>query len=686
MNGAGCPNGWVAQSSPADRFRHSSSCARWEIRSVRDGKALKQGNAANLSMVTGTGARFTGFSVRSEGTARNGTSWNIAMCRTPYANCQTHFPRTGTWDETEVQLGTLMPGGSAYHAQHVYAGARCGQSSCPDSTSAGRAVNVAHFQTHAVVDDYTPPGKPGVGGISSGWNSGEKQLSYAAADAGSGVASVLLTVDGTLHRNVNHSCSRLPTGGYTRPVPCATATGGEFSVNEPGQLADGQHSLTVTSRDAGGSTNSTTRGFWVDNNAPGHPIGLAVEGGDGWRRTNDFSVTWENPDQGTGSEIAAAYYKMGSAARDANGRNASSRSRADADLGHSTCRAMATGLSMSGSRDAAGNTQTTGRAAEAQLRLDTTPPSLAFANEQTAAEVRARASDAHSGVAGGQIEIRRQGAPEWRELETRREGTDLVAAVPDDQLERGRYELRAIATDVVGNAAVTTKRANGQQMVVDLPLRTGTSLGASLSRRAGGARGGRRTIRIGYRKRAWLRGVLRAGGALLPDTRVAIETRRLARGEWSPLTQVVTDGNGRYAVRLPRGVSREVRVRFAGTRSLQPATEVARLFVRGWASLRLEPRNLRRGGTITFRGRVGLFRAHVPPAGKLIQIQYLDGRKWRPAVKLGHTGRRGRFAIRYRFRRISRPTRIYFRILVPAEGGWPYATGASRVRTAYVRP
>jgi hypothetical protein len=76
----------------------------------------------------------------------------------------------------------------------------------------------------------------------------------------------------------------------------------------------------------------------------------------------------------------------------------------------------------------------------------------------------------------------------------------------------------------------------------------------------------------------------------------------------------------------------------------------------------------------------------LPAAGKLIQIQYLDGRKWRPAVKLGHTNARGRFRIRYRFRRISRPTRIYFRILVPAEGGWPYATGASKVRVAYVRP
>jgi hypothetical protein len=223
-------------------------------------------------------------------------------------------------------------------------------------------------------------------------------------------------------------------------------------------------------------------------------------------------------------------------------------------------------------------------------------------------------------------------------------------------------------------------------MVVDLPLRGDTTLGASLSRRAGDARRGKRTIRIGYRKHAWLRGVLRSGGVLLPDTRLSVETRRRSRGAWQPLTEVVTDGNGRYSVRLPRGVSREVRVRFAGNRSLQPADDVVRLLVRGWATLRLAPKNLRRGGTITFLGSVGLFRARLPAAGKLIQIQYLDGRRWRPAVKLGHTNGRGHFAIRYRFRRISRPTRIYFRILVPAEGGWPYATGASRVRTAFVSP
>jgi hypothetical protein len=687
MNGAGCPHGWQAQSSPRARFDHRSTCARWKLRSVRDGKALKRGSSAGISMPAGSGARFTAFSIRSAGTARNGTYWNIGMCAKPYAKCQTGFAHTGTWDVTEAQLGTLAPGGSALYAQHLWAGVRCAKQSCPDSPSAGRAVSVTHFQSHAIVDDYTTPGTPSVGGISGGWNSGEKQLTYLATDAGSGVATVQLTVDGSLNRTVNHSCSRLPTGGYTRPMPCATATGGEFAVNEPGQLADGHHSVTVTSRDAGGTTSSTTRDLWVDNNAPGHPIGLSVAGGDGWRQANDFSVTWENPEQGNGSEIAAAYYKVGSPPT----------SPTDGTRVDSPEPTQLSGIQVPRDgdwdifvwlQDEAGNARPSD-AGGAHLRLDATAPSLAFANERAAqspAEVRVHTADAHSGVASGQIEIRREGAPEWRELETRREGTDLVTTIPDDRLERGRYELRALASDAVGNTAVTTRRADGQAMVVDLPLRGGTALDARLSRRAGGARGGRRTIRIGYRKRAWLRGVLRSGGARLPGTRLSLETRRLSRGHWQPLTEVVTDGNGRYSVRLPRGVSREVRVRFAGNRLLQPAADVVRLLVRGWATLRLAPHNLHRGGTITFLGRVGLFRARLPSAGKLIQIQYLDGRKWRPAVKLGHTGGTGRFAIRYRFRRISRPTKIYFRILVPAEGGWPYATGASRARTAFVRP
>ena len=148
-----------------------------------------------------------------------------------------------------------------------------------------------------------------------------------------------------------------------------------------------------------------------------------------------------------------------------------------------------------------------------------------------------------------------------------------------------------------------------------------------------------RASAIGYRKRAWLRGVLRSGGALLPDTRIADRTRAgspAATG--STLTELVTDGNGRYGVRLPRGASREVRVQLPRQPVAAPATDVVTLLVRGWAKLRLQPRYAApwRHDHVP-RSRRAVPGARCPRAGKLIQIQYLDGRKWRPAVKLGHT-------------------------------------------------
>ncbi|MGH2837715.1 MAG: Ig-like domain-containing protein, partial [Thermoleophilaceae bacterium] len=462
LNGAGCPNAWQAQQAPADRFRQGNYCSRWEIQSVRDGTALQQGAFAGTSMFAGTGARFTGFSIKSHGTARNGTSWKMAMCATPFASCTGWFPQSGTWGETEYQLGSLSPGGSPIYAQHLWAGASCDASSCADSSAAGRAVQITHLESHAVVDDYTPPGAPSLGGVSTGWNSGQKQLTYSASDAGSGIESATLTVDGSLHRTNNHSCTRLPTGGYTQPVPCATSTSGQFTLNEPGQLADGRHTLSVTSRDAGGATAASAQEFWVDNNAPGDPLTLQVDGGDGWRDTNDFSLTWQNPDQGSGSPIAAAYYKIGSAPEtptdgtrvpgEALTRIDSLRVPRDGDW---TIHVWL--------EDAAGNADQ-GRLRTAKLRLDTTSPTLAFLNERSApAEVRVETSDEHSGVTGGLVQIRQRGIADWRSLETRREGTDLVAAIPDDQFERGTYELQATATDAVGNSATTSLRKDGRE-------------------------------------------------------------------------------------------------------------------------------------------------------------------------------------------------------------------------------
>jgi hypothetical protein len=677
-NGAGCGSGWVAETSAPSKFTQADHCSRWTIRSNREGP-LNTSHYAGANLYAGAGARFTSFSIRSTGTVQNGVRAAVFTCARPWDSCQGGTPLSGSWNDVEIVRGG--------NAQHVFAGVWCYEAKCPDSVSAGRAASIDYHESHAVVEDYTPPAAPSLSGVSTGWNSGQRRLAYGAADAGSGIDTVFLTIDGSLHRANNHTCARLPGVGYSRPVPCATSTSGEFDVNQPGQLADGPHSLTVTTRDAGWATGVASQQFLVDNNAPGHPVGLAVVGGEAWRGVNDFAVGWESPDQGSGSPVVGAYWRVGSPpGSPTDGTRIAGEGVSKVD-----------GIRVPGDgdwvievwlEDAAGNVYQR-NAASAHLRLDTTPPSLAFSdarNEHDPAEVRVDASDASSGVAGGQVDIRRQGTAEWHPLETQREGTDLVARIPDDRLERGTYELQATGWDAVGNRAVTSVRADGQQMVVDLPLRGDTHLSAWLARGGGGAQRALPTIRVGYGRRAWLRGVLRSGsGAVLGDTPLAVATRRPG-AQWRPFSDVVTGPNGRYAIRLPRGASRELLVYFAGTRALRPSYDVAKLRVRGWTSLRLKPRRLRRGRTISFVGRVGLRGTRVPRGGKLVQIQYLDGRTWRPAVKLGRTNSRGRFRIRYRFRRISRPTTIRFRILVPAEGGWPYATGASRVRKAFVRP
>ena len=77
------------------------------------------------------------------------------------------------------------------------------------------------------------PGAPTLSGISSGWNSGPRDVGYTASDAGSGIAAAELYVDGEAvpTTSVEHSCLRLPGGDYSHPIPCATATGGQFALN-----------------------------------------------------------------------------------------------------------------------------------------------------------------------------------------------------------------------------------------------------------------------------------------------------------------------------------------------------------------------------------------------------------------------------------------------------------------------
>ena len=78
-------------------------------------------------------------------------------------------------------------------------------------------------------------------------------------------------------------------------------------------------------------------------------------------------------------------------------------------------------------------------------------------------------------MAGGQIELSREGSNTWQALPTQLEGGRLVARIDDAALPPGRYLLRAQATDLAGNVGVAAA-----PQPLTLPLRIQSALQAGV--------------------------------------------------------------------------------------------------------------------------------------------------------------------------------------------------------------
>ncbi|TMK75619.1 MAG: hypothetical protein E6G48_01180, partial [Actinobacteria bacterium] len=80
---------------------------------------------------------------------------------------------------------------------------------------------------------------------------------------------------------------------------------------------------------------------------------------------------------------------------------------------------------------------------------------------------------------------------------------ELRAPVDSTVDPPGEYEFMAQASDVAGNSAQTTSRADGQPMRLTFPLKSGVKLNAHL------APGGSRQMTVAYRQVAKVAGRLR---------------------------------------------------------------------------------------------------------------------------------------------------------------------------------
>ncbi|HET9197095.1 MAG TPA: hypothetical protein VFN92_02410 [Solirubrobacterales bacterium] len=548
------------------------------------------------------------------------------------------------------------------------------------------------------VDDPTAPGAWMTGGdlVAGGWRRGTQSLLVAGYDAGAGVRFGETRLDGARVGLTEYPCAMVSVGGEwrgTRMQPCLTTVSQTHAVSTS-SFSDGPHTLVHCTTDfAANAACTPSRTVLIDNNPPAHPKTVAVAGGEGWRRVDDFDLSWENPGQGPASPIAGAPWRLvGGNGYDSGVRFAAGRDRrALANVSVPAAGSYSLQLWL---RDEAGN-EAPSTAVTVPLRFDDLKPEVAFADGEPQGQVRAEVADAHSGPGSGQILYRRVDAASWTELPTKLApggeagAATLVAPMPE--LGLGSFVFRADATDAAGNAASTGLHADGTQMAVRrVPAPHAPRAKSRLFARLRGGHGQGDALTVPFGAPALLSGRLTraADGAGLGGREVRVVSRP-SRGALVPagVATATTGPQGGFELRLPPGPSRRVSVVFGGDGGLEESSrQPLELRVRSGVSLRAAPRALRTEEVVRLRGKVSSRGAPIPRRGKLIAIQYLEEetRRWRP-VLVTRSDHHGRFRAHYRFRYVSGRAAIRLRATALAEERWPYAPGSSAPVTVEVR-
>jgi hypothetical protein len=537
------------------------------------------------------------------------------------------------------------------------------------------------------VEDFTQPTVSGAGPLAaSSWVRGTVPATVVAGD-NVGIQEVQVWLDDKRVASDAYPCD------YTYVVPCATA-GGPLAVNTR-TVDDGPQWVAFVAIDSAGNHKDATYRVYVDNTPPAAPRELRITGGDDWRATNDFALEWANPPQGGASPIAGVRFgvcPVTTAPESLAGCKTGSRGGSGlTGVPGITVPSQGEWFARAWLADAAGNENMLA-AGQVRLRYDGTPPeaTLAEVDPQDPQRVTLIARDAVSGIAGGDIEIRRQGSAGWIGLPVQPAAAGLTALVDDATLPDGVYDVRARVVDRAGNERSTTTRTSGAVAHLVLPLRIPTALRAGRPLTIRGLHGRRRTVlartaTTPFGSSVRVRGRLAVpGGNPLAGADVdVLERTDLPDQPWVRAGITRTDARGRFRYRVLPGPSRTVLFRYAGTPLIRSRTAAVRVRVRALTSLAVSRRAVVNGEDVVFRGRV--HGAPMPATGKLVQLQAYSRGGWRTFANPRARASTRRWAYRYRFTATRGSVRYRFRAVVPAEGGFPFARGASRSVSVNVR-
>jgi hypothetical protein len=522
------------------------------------------------------------------------------------------------------------------------------------------------------------------------WVRGKQSVTYAASD-NVGVKFARAISGGLSRGKEDRVCD------YALPVPCPSGSGS--IVVDTTLMPEGTQSLVVDATDAASNVGAagpiTAR---VDNTAPG-AVAVGLEGGDVWRNENTFDVSWTNPAEGDRAPINVAHLKICSLA----GTTCSARSSPGANI------SSIPNIAVPGPGewqlrvwrgDAAGNQEPTNASVPVTLRFDPDPPELAFDNPSPSDPtlVTVSVADKLSGLAGGGIEMSRHGSGVWQTLPTQVQGGRLVARIDDSSVPPGIYQLRATARDRASNLNSTDRRATGEPMTLNLPLRISTAVRAGVVtervvrrviKRGGKRRKVRRRIKtvrqqvaVEYGDRLSIAGRLEnRDGQPIPGAPVEVFSKSSTSAE-QLVSVVTTDAQGKYSYQAVADATRTLRFVFRGNRVMLPSQSEVNLITSATSTIRATPRRLRNGQSVRFTGVLRSLPA--PPAGKLVELQVVLSGRWQ-TFRTTRTGPDGSWAVRYAFRRTCGLTRYRFRARLPAEAGYAFQTGRTKDLSVRVR-
>jgi hypothetical protein len=623
-------------------------------------------------------------------------------------------PTQGYIGTSYVDIGNTWTHANAGGAAAVRVGIRCDLAGpCSDD------VFARIYSTGVWLEDTDAPVVAAPSGtlLDGAYVQGVRTLDVGATDKGGGLYDLKLTVgsqslfDGIPETNGGACATIAPSwsGGrhVTARVPCVLSHT-QNRVVDTRLLPDGPNTVTVRAEDIAGNATQTSRSFVVDNLPPG-PGTVAITG-DARERTAltaepsgfagqgvSLEYRWERCelDGTTCVTIGGADRRSYTLGPDDVGKRIRARVRAS-DHGGDTFGFAVTGtVANDPANDPPGST------------VAPAIPVVPVAGAALAAD-RGRWSglgltyeyrwDALEGTTWAPIlgateaTFTPTAAQVGRALRFRVTATNAFGAV---EASSARSAAVLPAGSVAPPADSVRTPGGGSGAVVpggagsDPGARTANGLGAT----AGAVLASRfevtskRSLTMHYGdKRRILGTLLDAAGKPIAGAKLEVTSRSEVPGAaFVAAGSVTTDAAGRYTYVIPAGPSRTIRIGYRWYVEASSSTHTTDVAVKVVPSVSAKASRsaLRNGQTLKLTGKVA-----GAPAGtrKVVEIQVLDGRKWRTIASVRLAKKGGAWSYAYRFRRTTRYTAYKFRATVKAERGWPFATGSSKAVTVKVRP